>query len=163
MRLHTIRARQSLPIALPVAWSFFSNPRNLSLLTPPELGLEPVSETPDEMYPGMIIRYRIRPFPGIPLDWVTEITHVVPPRLFVDEQRFGPYRFWHHKHMFRERPGGVEAEDLVHYALPFGFLGRVVNALATARQLEGIFEYRRRALEEMFGTVSSVGEDGGDR
>lgn len=153
MRLHTIRARQFLPVSLPEAWSFFSNPRNLSLLTPPSLGLEPVSETPDEMHPGMIIRYRIRPFPGISLNWVTEITHVVKPSLFVDEQRFGPYRFWHHMHRFRETPGGVEAEDLVHYALPFGVLGRVVNALVTARQLEGIFEYRRRALERMYGDV----------
>ncbi len=158
MRLHTIRARQFLPISLAAAWSFFANPGNLSLLTPPSLGLTPVSETPDEMYPGMIIRYRIRPFPGIPLDWVTEITHVVRPRLFVDEQRFGPYRFWHHLHRFRETPGGVEVEDLVHYALPFGFLGRALNALVTARQLMGIFEYRRSALERMFGGKPSAGE-----
>ncbi len=154
MRLHTIRARQILPVSISEAWSFFSNPRNLSLLTPPSLRLEPLSDTPDRMHPGMIIRYRIRPFPGILLHWVTEITHVVEPHLFVDEQRFGPYRFWHHLHRFRDIPGGVEAEDLVHYAHPFGVLGRAVNALVTSRQLAAIFEYRRTALERMFGGAS---------
>jgi len=95
----------------------------------------------------------------IPMRWVTEITHVVPLRLFVDEQRFGPYRFWHHQHLFRETPGGVEMEDLVHYALPFGPLGRIVNALVTARQVKEIFEFRRLFLDRSFGAVPSLGTE----
>lgn len=159
MRLHAIRARQTLPLSLSEAWSFFSNPRNLSLLTPPSLGLELVSEKPEEMHPGMILQYRIRPLLGIPMRWVTEITQVVPLRLFVDEQRFGPYRFWHHQHLFRETPEGVEMEDLVHYALPLGPLGRVMNALVTARQVREIFEFRRRYLDRSFGPVPSPGTE----
>lgn len=117
-----------------------------------------LSGNAEEMYPGLIIRYRIRPFLGIPIEWVTEITHVVEPRLFVDEQRFGPYRFWHHQHLFRETAGGVEMVDLVHYALPFGPLGRVVNHLLTVAQLEGIFAYRRGVLERTFGTIPPSAE-----
>jgi ligand-binding SRPBCC domain-containing protein len=153
MRLHTIREKQTLNLSLSGAWTFFSNPGNLSLLTPPSLGLELVSEKPEEMHPGMILQYRIRPLLGIPMRWMTEITHVVPLRLFVDEQRFGPYRFWHHQHLFRETPGGVEMEDLVHYALPFGPLGRVMNALVTARQVRETFAFRRRYLDRSFGPV----------
>lgn len=155
MRLHTIREKQTLNLSLSEAWTFFSNPRNLSLLTPPSLGLELDTEPPQEMHPGMILEYRIRPLLGIPMRWVTEITHVVPLRLFVDEQRFGPYRFWHHQHLFRETPGGLEMEDIVHYALPFGPLGRVANALVTAGQVNRIFEFRRLFLERTFGAVPS--------
>ena len=159
MRLHTIRERQTLNLSLSGAWAFFSDPGNLSLLTPPLLGLELVTEPPQEMHPGLILEYRIRPLLGIPMRWVTEITHVVPLRLFVDEQRFGPYRFWHHQHLFREAPGGVEIEDLVHYALPLGPLGRGVNALLTARQVRRIFEFRRLSLDRSFGTASSSGTE----
>jgi ligand-binding SRPBCC domain-containing protein len=159
MRLHTIREKQILKLSLSVAWTFFSNPRNLPLLTPPWLGIELIAGPPEEMHPGMILTYRIRPLLGIPMRWVTEITHVVPLRLFVDEQRFGPYRFWHHQHLFREAPGGVEMEDLVHYALPFGPLGRAVNALVTARQVRKIFEFRRLFLDRSFGAVPSPGTE----
>jgi ligand-binding SRPBCC domain-containing protein len=159
MRLHTIREKQTLNLSLPGAWTFFSNPRNLSLLTPPSLGLELGTDQPQEMHPGMILTYRIRPLLGIPMRWVTEITHVVPLRMFVDEQRFGPYRFWHHLHLFREAPGGVEMEDLVHYALPFGPLGRGVNAFITARQVRKIFEFRRLFLDRSFGEVPPTGTE----
>jgi ligand-binding SRPBCC domain-containing protein len=159
MRLHTIREKQILNLSLSVAWAFFSNPQNLPLLTPPSLGLELGTDPPREMHPGMILTYRIRPLLGIPMRWVTEITHVVPLRLFVDEQRFGPYRFWHHQHLFREAPGGVEMEDLVHYALPFGPLGGAVNALVTARQVRKIFEFRRHFLDRSFGAVPSPGTE----
>ena len=120
-----LREVQRLPISVPEAWSFFSDPRNLPRITPPSLGLEVTSDLPGKMYPGMIVTYRVRPIPGVPVDWVTEITHVREPSLFVDEQRFGPYRFWHHEHHFREVEGGVEMVDLVLYALPLGGIGRV--------------------------------------
>ncbi len=102
MRLERLQDLCRLPIALPVAWDFFSDPRNLERITPPWLGIEITSDLPPRMHPGMIVTYRVRPPPGIPVRWVTEITHVVEPTLFVDEQRYGPYRFWHHQHHFRE-------------------------------------------------------------
>lgn len=105
------------------------------------------------MYPGMLVTYTIRGFPGIPVRWVTEITHVLEPRLFVDEQRFGPYRFWHHQHHFREVEGGTVVEDIVHYVLPFGPAGRIFGGGFVRRQLAGIFSFRRQFLEETFGRL----------
>ncbi|MCP2501861.1 MAG: SRPBCC family protein [Deltaproteobacteria bacterium] len=142
---------QHLPISLPEAWSFFSDPRNLSRITPPSLGLEVTSDLPGVMYPGMIVTYNVRPIPWVSVGWVTEITHVREPVLFVDEQRFGPYRFWHHEHHFREVEGGVEMEDIVHYALPFGTIGRVFGGPLVRRRLEQIFSFRRRFLVREFG------------
>ena len=85
------------------------------------------------MRPGMIISYRIHPIFRLRLSWVTEITHVQEPHSFVDEQRFGPYKFWHHQHRFREVPGGVEIRDIVNYALPFGPLGRIAHSTVVGR------------------------------
>lgn len=153
MKLYTLHRKQNLPISRDQAWEFFSNPRNLSLITPPELNLKPVSELPERMYPGMIVVYRVKPFAGIGVNWVTEITHVHEPNFFVDEQRFGPYRFWHHQHHFRAIKNGVETEDLVHYALPFGVFGRIARALVVRKQLDRIFEFRREAMRKMFGEM----------
>jgi ligand-binding SRPBCC domain-containing protein len=151
MKPSALREVQRLPISLPEAWSFFSDPRNLSRITPPSLGLEVTSDLPGVMYPGMIITYRVRPIPWVSVGWVTEITHVREPVLFVDEQRFGPYRFWHHEHHFREVEGGVEMEDIVHYALPFGPIGRVFGGPLVRRRLEQIFSFRRGFLAREFG------------
>jgi len=152
MKLYSIQSTQLLPISIQKAWEFFSNPNNLPLITPPSLGFKIVSEVPKKMYPGMIITYTVTPILSIPVSWVTEITQVQEPQLFVDEQRFGPYRFWHHKHFFREIEDGVEMHDMVHYALPLGFLGRIVIDLVVKPKLESIFNYRREVLEKMFGT-----------
>lgn len=151
MKPSVLREVQRLPISLPEAWSFFSDPRNLPRITPPSLGLEPTTGLPERMYPGMIVTYNVRPIPWVSVGWVTEITHVREPVLFVDEQRFGPYRFWHHEHHFREVEGGVEMEDIVHYALPLGTIGRVVGGPLVRRRLEQIFSFRRRFLVREFG------------
>ena len=97
MELFCFKDRQRMPTTIDEAWSFFSNPNNLKLITPPSLGLETTSKVSEKMYAGMIIVYRVRPLLGIPMKWITEITHVDAPHLFIDEQRFGPYRFWHHQ------------------------------------------------------------------
>ena len=149
MRVHRFEVRQTLPTTLRQAWEFFADPRNLARITPPSLGFEVTSELPERMYAGMIITYRVRPLLGVPVTWVTEITHVDEPRLFVDEQRFGPYRFWHHQHLFREIPGGVEARDIVHYALPPG--GGAVRRALVAPRLRQIFSHRKDVLERTFG------------
>ena len=123
MSLHRFETVQVLPVDRAEAWAFFSNPRNLSVITPPEMGFEITEEVPEHVHPGLIVVYRVRPLLGIPVTWVTEITAVVEEELFVDDQRIGPYRFWHHQHHFREVADGTEVRDIVHYALPFGPLG----------------------------------------
>jgi len=141
-----------LPVTLDAAWDFFSRPENLAKITPPRLGFFITSRrAAGRMYAGQIIAYRVKPLMGIPLFWMTEITHVEPGRYFVDEQRRGPYAIWHHEHHFREVDEGVEMRDAVFYSLGFGWAGDLINALLVRRQLREIFEYRYRAVDKLFG------------
>ncbi|MBK7408343.1 MAG: SRPBCC family protein [Saprospirales bacterium] len=151
--MHQLKSIQRIPIDLKTAWEFFSSPRNLSVITPPEMGFEVQSELPEKMYPGLFIQYKVRPLFGIPVTWVTEITHVQEGEFFVDEQRVGPYRIWHHQHFFKEIPGGVEMTDIVDYQLPFGFLGDLVHPFLVGPRLKHIFDFRYRKLVELFGEM----------
>ncbi|GFO59549.1 SRPBCC domain-containing protein [Geomonas silvestris] len=139
-----------LPITLDKAWDFFGCPENLATITPPWLGFKVTSPPQSEMYAGMIITYTVTPLLGLPLSWVTEITHCEAPHYFVDEQRLGPYRLWHHQHLFREVPQGVEMRDIVHFALPLGPLGSLASGMVR-RKIGAIFDYRREVVERLFG------------
>ncbi len=134
------------------AWEFFSNASNLRLITPPQLNMSITSKVPELIYPGLIITYNVHPILGIPLEWVTEITHVNEPYGFIDEQRAGPYRMWHHEHKFYEVEDGVIVEDLVSYLMPFGPFGKIAHELFVRKQLHSIFSYRTKILSEKFGT-----------
>ncbi|HEX8431544.1 MAG TPA: SRPBCC family protein [Longimicrobium sp.] len=151
MKLHRLEQKQTLPISIEEAWNFFSDAGNLARITPPDLGFEVTSPLPERVYAGLIITYRVRPLLGVPVRWVTEITHVDAPNLFVDEQRFGPYRFWHHQHLFRTVESGVEMTDIVHYALPRG-TGLTAPFLVAPR-LRQIFDYRTAVLERSYGPL----------
>ena len=133
-------------------WAFFSNPGNLSRITPPSLDFQVLSEVPRNIYKGLMIQYRVRPFLGIPVTWLTEITHVCEPDYFCDEQRAGPYSIWHHEHFFRKLDDShVEIRDLVHYGLPFEFMGEIVHELIVKKQLAHIFGFREKILAGLFG------------
>lgn len=141
-----------MKISLDEAWDFFSSPRNLQKITPPYMKFKVIGDTfTDTMYEGQIIEYNVRPVLGIPLYWMTEITHVKDKVFFIDEQRFGPYSLWHHQHHFKETNDGVEMTDLLHYKVPFYGVGRVVNKLFVSAQVKKIFDYRYKAVAEMFG------------
>ncbi len=150
MKLYSLEKKLFLPITVQKAWDFFSDPSNLKVITPDFMGFEVKSGDSAMMFSGQIISYTVRPVMNIPINWVTEITHVAEPSYFVDEQRFGPYKFWHHKHFINEVAGGVELIDIVHYALPFGFLGRIAHSLFVRRKLEQIFAYRTEKVKEIF-------------
>lgn len=148
--LNTINRKQVLNTDIRDCWDFFSNPLNLSDITPEWLHFRVLSELPDKMYPGLIIEYNIKPFKKVTFRWVTEITHVDKPKYFVDEQRIGPYRFWHHKHFFTETNDGVLMQDTVHYQLSFGLLGQFLHKTIIRKKIEDIFDYRYRKLNEIF-------------
>jgi ligand-binding SRPBCC domain-containing protein len=151
-RVHLIRQVQRLPVSLEETWDFFSRPENLAVITPPHLNLRFTNETfGDEIYPGQIITYNVKPLLRIPLFWMTEITHVERHKLFVDEQRKGPYAMWHHQHHFKSIDDGVEMTDIVHYKLPFGLFGALGKPLVT-KQLNEVFAYRKMQVEKLFGT-----------
>jgi ligand-binding SRPBCC domain-containing protein len=150
MNPFTLERTQTLPVSIDQAWDFFSDPANLARITPPSMRFRITSAPQTETYAGQIMTYTVRPLLGISMDWTTEITHVSKPHFFVDEQRFGPYRFWHHQHFFREVEGGVEVRDLVHYLLHHDQLAWLVNRLIVAPRLRRIFDYRCKALQDIF-------------
>jgi ligand-binding SRPBCC domain-containing protein len=147
---------QDLPILPEAAWEFFSRPENLARITPENLGFEVTSALPERMYAGMIVTYRVRPLFGVAIPWMTEITHVREPEFFVDEQRSGPYRIWHHQHIFTPLDGGVRMIDRVHYQVAFGLPGYWLLGGIVRSRLEEIFSYRRRTLIDMFGHMEQV-------
>jgi ligand-binding SRPBCC domain-containing protein len=151
MKIYTLKRTQILPIDIQQAWDFLSDARNLARITPPYMGFKILYFSGQEsLYAGQLIRYQVQGIPGVPMQWVTEITHVNPPYYFVDEQRFGPYAFWHHQHMLKAVDQGVEMTDEVNYALPLGFLGRLAHIIFVKRALTNIFEYRFKKLNEIF-------------
>ena len=149
MQFFQLEREQQLPITREMAWDFFSDPRNLPQITPPSLGLRITSSMPEEIYAGMLISYQVSPFSFWQTNWLTEITHVDQGNFFVDEQRLGPYRFWHHQHHFIANTDGILARDQVTYALPYPPFGNLVAGVV-ARELKKIFDFRRQALETLF-------------
>ena len=151
MKIYTFHRKQKLPITLEKAWEFLSSPKNLKVITPTYMSFDILSGAEKPMFAGQIIQYIVTPILGIKTKWVTEITHVKEGEYFVDEQRFGPYSLWHHKHFIKEIDGGVEMEDIIDYKVPFGFLGQLVHPFLVKPKLEEIFKYRTQKLEALFG------------
>lgn len=150
MALFQLKTTQVIPANIDVVWNFISSPRNLKEITPDYMGFDITSHPTDKMYPGQIIKYEVSPLLGIKMNWVTEITHVRNKRFFVDEQRMGPYKIWHHQHHLEETEEGVKMTDIVSYAPPFGILGKWLNRFVIRKKLNEIFEYRHKKIEEMF-------------
>jgi ligand-binding SRPBCC domain-containing protein len=151
-KVYSIFSKQKVPASLDGVWAFFSDAKNLAAVTPPHLNLKVTNEVyGGALYPGQVMTYRVKPLLGIPISWMTEITHVEPMKYFVDEQRKGPYKLWHHQHHFKTIDGGVEMTDLVHYRLPLGVLGSMANRLLVQQELRKIFAYRYQKIIELFG------------
>lgn len=150
--IRTLQREQFVPGDPARIWEFFASPRNLSRITPPRLRFEIRSALPDKMYEGQMIAYRIGLLPGISTSWLTEITHVREGAYFVDEQRAGPYRLWHHEHHFLPAPDGrgVTMRDIVTYDVGWGPLGDLLHALWIGRELNAIFDHRVRRIAELF-------------
>jgi ligand-binding SRPBCC domain-containing protein len=152
MAVYSLKSVQKIPVPVSEIWDFFSSPKNLPELTPAGLGFKIISKHHGEkIYEGQIIEYKVSPLFGIPLYWMTEITHVDNQKYFVDEQRYGPYSMWHHQHHFRPLEGGVEMTDIVHYKNPFWVLGDLANGLIVKKKLREIFTHRYSSIETRFG------------
>ncbi|WP_299390588.1 SRPBCC family protein [uncultured Gelidibacter sp.] len=155
MKIYTLHQKQKLPISMETAWDFLSDPKNLKTITPDYMGFNILSGADRPMFAGQIIQYIVTPVMGIKTKWVTEITHSVKNDYFVDEQRYGPYAMWHHKHFIKPIDGGVEMEDIIDYKLPFGILGQLVHPIIVKPKLEEIFKYRTQKLEALFGVYKT--------
>lgn len=150
MKVFELRAESWVPKPLAATFDFFSKAENLQELTPPWVHFQILSPLPIEMKPGAIIEYKLRVH-GIPIRWRTEIERWNPPYEFSDVQKRGPYQLWHHTHRFSEARGGTLIEDYVRYALPFGVLGQLANALQVSKDVRQIFTYRDQRVRELLG------------
>ncbi len=157
MSVNRLFYTQGIPAGIKEVWDFFSNPLNLAEITPPDMHMRITNEVDGgSLYEGMIINYTLFPFLNFPVRWSTQIIHVDKPHEFWDEQKYGPYEYWHHKHRFREIPEGVEMTDIIDYKLPYGLLGEALNQLLIHHRLEEVFAYRRKKIEEIFGDMQPV-------
>ena len=155
--IHQIKREQILNAKIEDVWEFVSSPFNLKKITPDYMNFTITSKDLEkEMYPGMIICYKVSPLLGIPTNWVTEITHVKKYKLFVDEQRVGPYKIWHHEHLFKQTKDGVLMMDIISYKLPFGIIGRLVNKLFIKKKLNKIFNHRFNRMNDIFNNKEGV-------
>lgn len=152
MAFYQFEKEQKINASIDEAWDFISSPSNLKEITPSYMGFDIISKNNKEtMYPGMIISYVVRPLMNIKTNWVTEITQVKNKEYFVDEQRVGPYKIWHHQHILIPIEDGVLMKDIISYQPPLGFLGKLANSLFINKKLNEIFEYRFNALQNKFG------------
>ena len=151
MAFYQFEKEQEINASIDEVWEFISSPKNLKEITPSYMGFDIISKNnKQDMYPGMIISYVVRPLMNIKTNWVTEITQVKNKEYFVDEQRVGPYNIWHHQHILIPIENGVLMKDIISYQPPFGFLGRIANKLFIKKKLNEIFEYRFIALQNKF-------------
>ena len=150
MSLTQLFYEQKINTDLDNLWKFISSPKNLSKITPSYMDFKILSKVPNEMYEGLIISYTVKPILGVKMNWVTEITHIKDKKYFVDEQRNGPYKMWHHEHILIETDNGIIMKDIISYIPPFGVLGQILNVFFIKRQVEGIFKYRTEVLNKIF-------------
>ncbi len=152
MPFYQFTQTQRIPASIDSVWEFISNPNNLKDITPPSLDFRVIrGGDSSKMYAGMIITYIVKPLFGIPVKWMTEITMVKEKEYFVDEQRVGPYKMWHHQHKIEPIENGVLMTDIVTYIPPFYFLGSIANRFIIRKKLKEIFEFRTVAMEKKFG------------
>ncbi|MFZ9453682.1 MAG: SRPBCC family protein, partial [Bacteroidia bacterium] len=153
--IYRLESHQIIGISPEKAWEFLSKPENLAKITPTEMSFEMTYRSGSTTtYAGQIIGYNVRPLLGISMSWITEITHVVPGSYFVDEQRFGPYAFWHHQHWIHPHPSGTEMRDVVNYKLPWFAMAPLSHKWLIRPKLESIFNYRTQMLNQLFPVTS---------
>ena len=155
MAFYQFERSQKINASKEEIWDFISSPANLKKITPAYMGFDITSKnTAEKMYEGMLISYLVKPLLNIKTSWVTEITHINEGHFFIDEQRMGPYKLWHHQHFIEEIPNGVLMKDIVSYIPPFGFLGAIANQLIIKNKLAQIFAFRKEALEKKYGVYN---------
>lgn len=141
-----------VPQNIDKVWGFFSRPENLNEITPDDMKFNFLTDTKGkEMYEGMIIRYKVSPFAGIKFNWVTEITKISEKEYFVDEQRIGPYKMWHHEHHFRKiDENTTEMTDILNYDVGKGIFGPILDSLFIGKKVDGIFDFREEMISKYF-------------
>ncbi|MFI3189449.1 hypothetical protein BCS42_12555 [Crenothrix sp. D3] len=151
MKIYQLYRQQTLTMTVQDAWSFFSSPYHLNDITPDFFHVTITSKVPEKIYAGLMISYQMKAVFGIPMSWLSEVSHCDEPKRFVYEQRIGPFKFWSHEVCLTEQQNGILLEDIMFYAMPLGWLGQLINRALIADKLERIFDTRHAYLQNKFG------------
>lgn len=152
--MYTLHKETFVKTSMETAWEFIRNPANLNLITPDDMAFEIITELPEDMIEGMLVEYRVKiPVMGM-RPWLSELKNIIPGRSFVDEQKIGPYKLWHHYHAIEPADNGVLFTDHVVYEVPFGFIGKWAHSLFIGKTLERIFTYREERLDELLRSAA---------
>ncbi|WP_439182384.1 SRPBCC family protein [Carboxylicivirga taeanensis] len=163
MAFYQFKRQQIIPASRQDVWDFIASPVNLKKITPPSMGFDILNpDLPDKMYEGMIIHYQVKPMKFYATRWVTEITHIQPGHYFVDEQRMGPYRMWHHQHWVTEHEQGALMTDIISYQPPLGWIGQLANAVLIKGRLQDIFNFREKAIREQWPSPLNIERGSGE-
>lgn len=154
MKIYQLYRQQALNMTVEDAWSFFSSPYHLNDITPDFFHVTITSKVPEKMYAGLMISYQMKAVFGIPMNWLSEVSHCDEQKRFVYEQRIGPFKFWSHEVCLTEQQNGILLEDIMFYAMPLGWLGQLVNSALIADKLKRIFDTRHAYLQSKFGITA---------
>lgn len=150
MHAYTLKRTQLIPRPIEETFAFFADAANLEAITPDWMRFQIMTPGAISMHAGTLIEYQLR-WRRFPVRWLTEIRAWVPPCRFVDVQLRGPYRLWDHEHTFEAVSDGTLMRDVVRYALPLGFLGRLAHFCFVRTDLDSIFDYRARKVAALLG------------
>jgi len=151
MKIYQLYRQQPLNVTPEQAWEFLSSPYHLNEVTPDFFNVEIISQVPNSIYAGLMISYRMRAVFGIPMAWLSEVSHCQIPQRFIYEQRIGPFKFLSHEVRLTETDGGVILEDILFYAMPLGWFGELTHTLLIGSKLQRIFDTRRDYLQDKWG------------
>ena len=152
-----LNTEQVINAGIEDVWEFFSSPHNLCRITPPEMNFKITgTDTDKKSYAGQIITYSVTPIGGIKFNWVTEITQLVKYEFFTDEQRLGPYKFWHHRHLFRSEGENTVMNDIVTFKVGGWLPGKLISRLIIEPRVRNIFEFRGKKIDEIFGSRKTL-------
>jgi len=153
VKKYSIEFEQFINLPIQDVFLFFSQPKNLSLITPPRLKFNILTPEPIHMNEGQLIDYTLTIMYIINIRWTTLITMYQEPNIFIDQQLKGPYSLWHHTHTFEEKDGGTLIKDKVIYGIPFGWFGRFLNFVYIKHDINSIFKYRHQILNKIFSEI----------
>ncbi|WP_394752739.1 hypothetical protein [Crenothrix sp.] len=151
MKIYQLYRQQQLSLNIEQAWAFFSSPYYLNQITPDFFNVDITSPVPDDIYAGLMISYRMKAVFGIPMEWLSEVSHCEKPKRFIYQQRVGPFKFWSHEVVLTQNNAGILLEDIVFYTMPFAWLGQLLHAMLIGKKLKLIFDSRHDYLQAKWG------------
>ena len=144
--MHVFVYESVIPASVEEVFAFHEDPRALSILMPPWEKARVITP-PNSLAVGTVVEVetRIGPF------WTRMVAEHIgyeKNRYFEDTLRKSPFASWRHHHGFSAHPEGCLLRDEIHYRLPLGPLGQLVEPLLVRPRLQKLFRYRHEITRQ---------------